>query len=484
MANNQTEKIPSSVGSRLSIHYIAYIAEVALGEIPGLPPGCGLLLSICTTLLCERWYPGLATHHRPLLEQYMRFLTVVRTQEEYEKLRRVIQFCRCASGPPILRDAHPALHDPADRLQQVGFGLGEVIDAIYKLIVTKSCSQVDISKLHLTARRKRRARVGFPSSPHDLAPFGLKPAIQALIDWACREHSFKVATPVSHVLSIYLEAFQVDAIPSFIAVAPQFMAWMQDVLTQFVEIVANYGRGINTLDYFCSLLSRLGAFIVLFGQHTSWYCFDTHLFASFDPIKMVGKCNVVVLSCDLETIRKMSPHSTLEDETLKAMLNDMLEGFTRLAMWMIRLNPEVMSDVDLCSDITSNAKRHLNAVLVDPHRKIVGAILSLRYSGRCTAPNCTLTQVSEGQRLKLCAGCGVNLFCSYECQRHAWRHELAPHRAICITLKATNRCLGIHRDDPRSALKTIAATIPAEIVYSCVENLNTLKNMKEAVFCA
>jgi hypothetical protein len=481
MADDQNHKPPGYATSRLSVHYIAYVAEAALGEDPELPIGCGILLIICTNLLNNQWYSGFVVHYRALLEKFAYFLTIRRTDERYAELRAKFPICRCRHGPPALRDAHPALHDIGDELGDVDRKLANFINLSYKLVIAKACSQIKIEKLYLTARTKHQTRTGFPSSPHDITPFGLKATIVALLRWAQRIPSMIVTVPVSHFLTVLITVFQADSIPVLVAVSPTLLSWIESTLVLFVE-ACNSERN-PMLEYFSLVLARIGTMIDLLGQFSGWQRHEVLAFvqqgnASAD---LVDTCNTVALLCQSPKLK-----GTLSNPVLTHTMETTLKGVVDLAAWIRCANREMVSDTDVCALIVSRTMHfHNKSYTTNPHIRIMDAIGSLRHGGRCTAPECTLTQVSEGRKFKLCVGCRVNCYCSRQCQRRAWRHPLAPHQEICAHLKTSYNIICMHQRSKniQRTLRELTTTIPMDIGHNCLRNLNVYKDIKKAVFC-
>jgi hypothetical protein len=96
---------------------------IALGDDPHAPIGCYKLISNCTLVYHEAeerngWgsedvvdnpFPKILPHQ--LLSRFMRFLTVYRNRENVEAMHQKLVTCECATGPPMLRNAHPKLHE-------------------------------------------------------------------------------------------------------------------------------------------------------------------------------------------------------------------------------------------------------------------------------------------------------------------------------------------------------------------------------------
>jgi hypothetical protein len=65
--------------------------------------------------------------------------------------------------------------------------------------------------------------------------------------------------------------------------------------------------------------------------------------------------------------------------------------------------------------------------------RLVPLLVYFKISNHCFAIGCTRT-IADGARLKRCAGCLRVQYCSRECQKAAWTHEVAPHRVVCGTV--------------------------------------------------
>jgi hypothetical protein len=72
---------------------------------------------------------------------------------------------------------------------------------------------------------------------------------------------------------------------------------------------------------------------------------------------------------------------------------------------------------------------------------------------RCAAPDCTRTW-ADPLPFKRCGGCRRLTYCSRGCQKRAWDHPVAPHRAICGTIRAM--CLTYGLPHAKSAADWVA----------------------------
>jgi hypothetical protein len=68
----------------------------------------------------------------------------------------------------------------------------------------------------------------------------------------------------------------------------------------------------------------------------------------------------------------------------------------------------------------------------------------LHRAQRCAAPDCTRTW-ADPLPFKRCGGCRRLTYCSRGCQKRAWDHPVAPHRAICGTIRAVCLTYGLPR---------------------------------------
>ncbi|KAK0204116.1 hypothetical protein DFS33DRAFT_861530 [Desarmillaria ectypa] len=79
----------------------------------------------------------------------------------------------------------------------------------------------------------------------------------------------------------------------------------------------------------------------------------------------------------------------------------------------------------------------------DPYASTAAALKSLLDMDKCGLYGCPQTFTLQGKRFQYCGGCGKIPYCSQTCQRRAWRHPGAPHKAVCATLKKICDVVGI-----------------------------------------
>jgi hypothetical protein len=83
--------------------------------------------------------------------------------------------------------------------------------------------------------------------------------------------------------------------------------------------------------------------------------------------------------------------------------------------------------------------------------KLLALFVRLYNSQRCSSPDCARTFADGIAAFGSCSGCNRVAYCSRSCQKAAWKHAAAPHRAICSSIRRACR----NYDIPRRRLEPL-----------------------------
>lgn len=116
----------------------------------------------------------------------------------------------------------------------------------------------------------------------------------------------------------------------------------------------------------------------------------------------------------------------------------------------------------------------------DPYASTAAALKSLLDMDKCGLYGCSQTFTLAGKRFQYCGGCGKIPYCSQACQRRAWKHPSAPHKAVCAPLKRICDVVGITgsswveiptKEFSRKCKEANISVDEAKILVRCLEGM-------------
>lgn len=96
---------------------------------------------------------------------------------------------------------------------------------------------------------------------------------------------------------------------------------------------------------------------------------------------------------------------------------------------------------------------------------------------RCASPQCCETFASAERSFSNCSRCGVARYCSKRCQKLAWAHPAAPHRAVCGDLRLfDNFCvrMSLSADMPGQKLPVHMQMLQGTLVQDLARHFDDL----------
>jgi hypothetical protein len=434
----------------VSVNEAFELLLVALGDDPHAPVGCFRIIMGCTGIYSDaedqhsrmKILPDAPPDPPPaLLSAFMRFLTAYRTRDDVEALQNILFDCRCASGPPLLRDAHPSLHSQdlvygEKSLNHLGDLVGTMLDSVRHALEKKQ----KLGSLYRTPNRDE----DWPRVWEDLFPFDVSMCLHALGAWNYPDiwTLFDGPGPLFQLLT---DTFG-NCLVKGLLKSPTALNWIiktehhceqsnhpapneeRDItpiritnLLRDLDGMTRVMRNINDLMFDDELL--------MWAQNvTSHYASENSL---QDFVELCNDAIEMVRALPLRTTDfSKNGGSDYAQQTVKAVL----ETTSRTAARVWRLAPKQLKtyrphlEVRKQADLARQLDGASPVMIVENH-------LAFRWKHRCHGPGCIMTAQDLRRSLKACAGCDRSRYCSRTCQRKAWDYQDGSHRHACVALR-------------------------------------------------
>jgi hypothetical protein len=439
----------------------AKIIVTALGEPPGVPPGCLTLLLFCYHSVIAVWSRGAEGMTRQIVSQYhdfflatIRFLTVPRSPEQLRAVDQALRpkICRCADGPEIVRSAPGSLkgHCKRGSKDTLLFLLSGMCGAITEAINAQK-------GLIIENWPRRRVHGRWPASLDEMLPGGPN-SLTSLANWLYLPAPARDLEEREQVAMLFFHLFNAAPPYSLVALCKStvLLDWTCDIIIQNVDAMEHKrGRTIGReLAAAAMIIETVYGFLsdeetVLWASSSSRY-----------PVDQV--CGMLY--------RMVTTFCTLPpgiSATEKQRFDIIKEAAGSVAQRLVPL-PRVATAGIMSAQLrqillTDKARRDANLANV-----LQLLAFAATCSQRCCGPSCT---TPFGVELQICGRCRVARYCSRACQKGAWVYPGGAHREVCWVYKAWH----VAGKEPNEAFNKTLDSMPPGRLQAVCDNIKTLR---------
>ena len=351
--------------------------------------------------------------------------------EENNRLQEEMSVCKCNISDQLVKK----IHDDAARLgtrtyKDIGLFLARMV-----------CNALqparDKGKIHKVEKNQQRAAregktVPWPRSPRDVLPYGVDDSIGALAVWI--EFGFTHIAYLSLFTSI-VDLFKKEAVPAILA-SPTLPGKFVSIAESPFKLLAHPGRApgdwlpeimaeIKLVAGFCDMLGTY------FDKDESRVLHEKVIEQSGynDPERsLLHICRIGAFILP-RLAEPVPPRSQVA-----ADIQQCIELFTSMGgIWHGYM--DLPYDVEKYGPTIVALARRRSEIEKYPVFMAYQGFIHLSCWERCWSPGCRQTFAGAGRAFAACSECRRVTYCSKECLARAWRHEDAPHRAVCKKIK-------------------------------------------------
>jgi hypothetical protein len=459
----------------LSVEEALQILLFAIGDDPHSPVGCFSLILSCTSIYDDaednyerrgRIGAGLPDIPPALLTCFMRFLTAYRTNKDVKAVERKLFDCRCANGPPLVRDScggeNSSIHlDPHDRIG----------DLVKFMVTCVSNALGKKPKLKLLYRRPNRDDV-WPQVWEDLFPYNPSICIHALAAWQYPGTWTLLHAPytiISAMISLFGPAVLKGLLQS--PSVRHLVAITQDNCVeeggldprQSGDRPPNTWRVMRSLNdlYQVSLIIEAISSLMFDDELLMWVQHTTEDLGSDNKLRHFAEgcleMRSMVCALPLRTM-DWSYHGGIGDA--KRMVDKIQQTASTTVARICFAVPNLLSLQRLQPDVLEQIADYRELCSTPSLRLYIDHTIA-HWKHRCYGPGCLVNEHALRRSFKACSGCKRAKYCSRRCQREAWKLSNGSHRDACRTLRVLHR---LERRFPANVeiIKRLPADVPVE----------------------
>jgi hypothetical protein len=444
----------------LSVHEVAAIMATALGPNPeqATPPGCIRLLLGCWEAFTEGQDLEILTEHADLFSLWMRFATATRSPKGISALDRTLAICRCHTND-VLRAAPRDLHEH--------FTGPEVsLEWLISRIFETSLWPWENKRVNIFRHPRRSA---WPRSLSDLIYTDVESATFMILAWTTS--SALKAVDGLILLRRIVDACKSSAVAGIIKARGMLWTWLTKTVHAMVAMFDDpnvrfkkENMGVNTIF----VLHNAGLLL----RSASAVMFDEEFLLWIEPTKS-GQELIDLGTHVLAVIPEL--HRAMEQPAREAHVEIAAEtdgAWRDLMIRILRCTPNfpwINLKAVLRADHNRDTRRHRN-----PYFRYVAA--GSAWQQRCASPGCFATYANSENHFRTCGGCKI-LYCSRQCQRHAWRHPTSAHRTVCSSMRRLRIALIDYPDTVKHQTK-LDRTMPSKEINAIQRSLSGIRKTR------
>lgn len=400
--------------------------------------GCVLILED-PRLPWPKNIPVLRYFYPEVYDAVLTFLFHPRNSAEYDALAAYGTSCHCDKSTELMRTLHsiPGA-DTVDLDMLVHSALGFLRNPSQPALRAGNLYK---SREHALKAARNGRRVPWPQSIHSLLPHGIDAffrAFDALIqrDKTLNPHNFDF---LGTVMDLVREA----SIPAFLA-APRLPGnLLRSGISRHILLLEDRGLNMPAERFLAQFKGIALTCQVIGAAHDRDLVRFNGLAKEQEGLDGIDFCSLLMQSLQhvYSQIDQPSPGITAEFDYMRemlAILGGRIHNALKLQWSPGRHHPEILK-ISLSCFVTNNDVGSLG----------YRAITQFAHSFRCWAASCPNTRSLEERKFSVCGGCRRVFYCSKECQKRAWKDDVAPHKVMCPKLAHAALALGLSaKPDP------------------------------------
>lgn len=389
---------------------------------------CGCMISLFNSMSGRHNQAILRVNRPEVYDACIRFITVPRSNEEENRLEDEMNVCKC----DVSDGRFKLLHDISAKVnartyRDLGLAFARQVGNVLESTRLER-------KFHKVEKNQQRAaREGtvlpWPRSPQDLLPYGVGDSIATLAAW------IELAEPNSTYLGLLgniIDLFKKEVVPTILA---------SSTLPGRIVSIAQSSLQLLTQVYPHEIDLAVGRMMqVAVCYEMLWLYFDQDesraLYAK--AVERLGysspdqnpmhTCHLAIFLLSA-LVYFVPPGSQMADD-----IERMIDVFVDMGVkWHYCMN--LPYDVEKYGPTIVDVARRRRELDKNPIMMAYENFVELSLGDRCWSPGCRQTFAGAGRAFAACSGCRRITYCSKECLARAWRHEDAPHRAVCKQIK-------------------------------------------------